>query len=129
MKTLVVSLVCLFNQVSSFQLSRTALETDDGGNSDIQIPSIPTQEPLSAQAIQSFSGNLNLLSGGSSKVDAALIGNKKKPSASFAQVSPGGIINGGGGTCVCVTSGSCGVSSGSSDGSGSLDIRIINVSH
>lgn len=40
MKTLVWCLLCLFDQVASFQLSRTALETDDGGNSDIQILAI-----------------------------------------------------------------------------------------
>lgn len=39
MKTLVLSLVCLFNQVSSFQFLRSALESDYGGNSNIQIAS------------------------------------------------------------------------------------------
>lgn len=33
------------------------------------------------------------------------------------------------GVCICVTTGSCGsASSGSSDGSGSIDVRIVNVS-
>lgn len=31
-------------------------------------------------------------------------------------------------SCYCVTSGSCGGSSGSNDGSGLIDIRIVNVS-
>jgi Serine protease Clip domain PPAF-2 len=56
-----------------------------------------------------------------------------KPTASFAQSNTNFIVNNStAGVCICVTTGSCALASGggsssTSDGSGIIDIRIINV--
>jgi hypothetical protein len=85
-------------------------------------------------ASQSFTSSLTskpsaaIIAGTASS--AGLIG-QMKPTAALAQTTF--IVNNStAGVCICVTAGSCalanGGSSGSTDGSGIIDVRIVNVS-
>jgi hypothetical protein len=84
---------------------------------------------------QSFTSSINSLSSGSltsGTSSSGLIAHQQKPAALALAQAQFIVNNSTVGACICVTSGSCALASGGSsaatDGSGSIDIRIVNVS-
>lgn len=133
----VLSLLLAFQESRGFQFPASSVPNDnDGTEKAFYFPSCSLKEEKSFPpevSRQSFSETFSAMSSGSlvsGDYSSSLIGQSPR-SASFAQ--SGFIVNNSTvGTCICVTSGSCALANGgsgsSNDGSGTIDVRIVNVS-